>query len=221
MGIADWLAQLKFRGSGRVEADLTELLLVLAPPQRGAPLASVAVASSEGGAGSTTAAPRLAEALARHLDARVLLVDADQRAPRLHEVYGAPREPGLREVLRGDVALAAATRPTLVCPGLDLLPAGTASVNLGEVLSHQGLERALAGAASTYACVVLDVGALLASQETALLARCAEGVLLAVAAAATQGEQLVRAERLLQRSGANLLGVVVNDPRGEFVRDEA
>ena len=59
------------------------------------------VTSSEPGEGKTMTAANLAVSLAR-LNQRVLLIDADLRKPRLHEVFGDEQQPGLADVLSGN-----------------------------------------------------------------------------------------------------------------------
>ena len=66
-------------------------------------LRTLLVTSSEPGEGKTMAAANLAVSLAR-LNQRVLLIDADLRRPRLHQVFGVEQQPGLTDVLTGKVA---------------------------------------------------------------------------------------------------------------------
>jgi Mrp family chromosome partitioning ATPase len=68
---------------------------------------------------------------------------------------------------------------------------------------------------------VADVGALLGDERALALCRACDEVILVVMAGTTQGEAVARAQRLLQRAGAHVLGVVVSDPQGEFARDDA
>ena len=82
----------------------------------------VMVTSAVDQEGKTTVASQLAASLAR-CGRRTLLVDADIRSPSLHELFDMPAEPGLCEVLRGELELDDSIRPTRL-PGLWLLPGG-------------------------------------------------------------------------------------------------
>lgn len=222
MALGRWLATRRqgseARAEVRLETELNELLLAIAPPTHEGGVKSVALCGATVGEGVSTTCAHLAEALIKHLDARVLLVDANFRRPRLHSLYGVEREPGLKEVLRGELPLARAVRPTPTA-GLEVLANGSGRAETGDRLLSQAVRELLELAGQRYALVVLDAGALLASQEPAMICHAAAGVVLTLQAGLTQGEQLASAQRLLRRSDTKLLGVVINDPRGEFVRD--
>ncbi len=59
-------------------------------------LRSVAVTSASPGEGKTVIAANLATGLAQ-AGQRVVIVDADLRRPKIHEIFGLPMEPGLDE----------------------------------------------------------------------------------------------------------------------------
>src|SRR5207247_1737882 len=52
--------------------------------------------------GKTFVAANLAQSIVHQPDRRVLLIDADLRAPLLHVTLGAPTSPGLTGYLRGE-----------------------------------------------------------------------------------------------------------------------
>ena len=64
---------------------------------------------------------------------RTLLVDADLRKPKAHDIFGLSQEPGLSNVLVGDAPMSAAVRETTV-PGLSVLVAGRIPPNPTELL---------------------------------------------------------------------------------------
>jgi Mrp family chromosome partitioning ATPase len=65
-------------------------------------LQSILVTSAEPGEGKSTVVANLGRALAQS-GCSVVLVDADLRAPRLHELFGEPEAPGLSELLAASV----------------------------------------------------------------------------------------------------------------------
>ena len=62
---------------------------------------SLVVTSAGPGEGKSLVASNLAMALAQ-AGQRVLLIDADMRRPRVHEIFGGDQEPGLSNVLSGN-----------------------------------------------------------------------------------------------------------------------
>ncbi|MCC7491658.1 MAG: hypothetical protein IT204_04900 [Fimbriimonadaceae bacterium] len=223
MSIVKWLTGAATGGdalsSARLDSELTELYHALAPHLQTGVCRSLAVASAEGREGRTRVALYLAELLADNLSGRVLLVEADRQRPALAAQYDLPPGPGLGEVLAGQATLAAVVQPTLR-ENQDVLLVGDTALTVGEQVSHDRLQRFLAEARETYATVIFDTAALLEAQEALVFCHSVQAVVLVVLAGTTQGELLARAGRLLQRARAPLLGVVVNDPRGEFQRHE-
>ena len=66
-------------------------------------LKKLLITSSIPAEGKTFVAANLAQSIVRQPDRRVLLIDADLRASRLHQSLGAPSGPGLTDYLRGEV----------------------------------------------------------------------------------------------------------------------
>ena len=65
-------------------------------------LKKIVITSGMPGEGKTFVTTNLAQSFVRQTDRRVLLIDADLRASRLHLLLGAPDRPGLSDYLRGD-----------------------------------------------------------------------------------------------------------------------
>ena len=118
--------------------EFAELLQALRTNLLAAPELSAArtllVTSSEPGEGKTLTAANLAVSLAR-LNQRVLLIDADLRRPRLHELFGEEHAPGLTDVLMGK-GTARAFRKTKVSR-LWLMPSGSAHRNPADLLGSE------------------------------------------------------------------------------------
>lgn len=196
------------------------MLHALLPRVHQGQLSSLAVCSAETGEGRSHLSLYIGEAASDHLGAKVLLVDADSVRPSLHRELGIDSPLGFTDVLRGNAALPDAVRPTLH-DGLDVLCASRDLPMNSEDVTRERLEPFLETCRQAYRMTVFDTGPLLASQEASQICHHATGVLLVVLAGVTQGESVARAHRVLLRAHAALLGVVVNDPRDEFQRDES
>src|SRR5439155_14088017 len=85
-------------------------------------LRTVMVTSAVSGEGKTSLSCHLACSLAR-AGRKTLLLDCDMRNPAAHRLFELPAEPGLCEVLRGEIPLAEVIRAT-PATNLWLIPAG-------------------------------------------------------------------------------------------------
>ena len=185
---------------------IRSLRTVLDHQARESAVRTLAVTSSAPGEGKSTVAASLAWSIA-HLDARVLLIDADLRHPSLARVLGLPPKPGLVEVLRGDSTLARAVTKAAGPEGLHVLPtSGVAET--GDLLA-KNLNLLLREAANTYDVVIVDTPPLLAGDDSTTIATMCDAVLLVV----TSGQQIRRlsdAARSLAAVRARVLGVLLN-----------
>lgn len=95
---------------------------------------AVAVLSAEVGDGKTFVAANLAAAFSQ-LPGRTLIVDADLRTPRLHEVFGVEPGSGLSGILAGR-SEPNVIKPVEHLPNLYMLPAGVVPPNPAELLQR-------------------------------------------------------------------------------------
>jgi tyrosine-protein kinase Etk/Wzc len=197
-------------------------------------LKTLVITSAAPGDGKTLTAANLATSFA-HDGLRVLLVDCDIRRPQLHGLFRAPRSPGLLDLLApparesgrevrslsladmsdqaGD-PLAHVVRSTPF-RGLSLLTCGTLPTNASNLLSGVRMRSFLALLKERYDLVVLDTPPVLATADAGILGSLTDGVLLVVRAGQTDRSAAQRATAQLASSGARVLGVVLNDPKGQ------
>jgi capsular exopolysaccharide synthesis family protein len=176
-------------------------------PGRGRSLLITSVDPLEG---RTTLASNLSLAMAQS-GLRVLLVDANCRAPRLHQIYKIDNGYGLYDVLAGQIGRNPAICPTVI-DGVDLLPSGAAPVNAVEVLNTDSLADVLGELTDRYDQVIIDSPSLGRGVEARLLAASCDGCLLVASARPSARDHLERGKQLLQSVGAKVLGVVINEP---------
>src|SRR5688572_15837357 len=165
------------------------------------------VTSAEPGEGKSMASANLAVSFAR-LKQRVLLIDADMRKPRLHEMLEVTQEPGLSDVLVGKVTTPV-FRKTKV-PGLWLMPTGTVARNPADLLGSQRLNEVVQSVRPYFDWIVLDSPPVLAVTDPCLIAQAASGVLLVVDCARTNREVASAALERLDAVNANVVGVMLN-----------
>jgi capsular exopolysaccharide synthesis family protein len=169
----------------------------------------ILVTSPGAGDGKTVTAANLALTMAQEFQRQVLLVDGDLRNARLHECLGIPREPGLSDVLAGDVPLEDAL-VSLSEYRVIALPAGTPHGRPTELLSSEPMRRLIENLGRRFDRVVIDSTSAHFA-DAGVLEPLVDGVLLIVRAGRTPRPSVARALGLVPR--AKLLGLVLNDSR--------
>jgi non-specific protein-tyrosine kinase len=173
---------------------------------------SIGLTSAAAGEGKSTTLANLAIALAE-TGRQVLAIDADLRRPGLHTLFGLDQREGLSNVLLGDLDQLP-LQDTLM-PGVRLLSSGPPPGNPLEALASRNFDQVLALARAAADIVLVDVAPAAALADAAVLAPRLGGILLVVAAGRTKRDLARRAREQLERTGANLLGVVLTDVRGD------
>jgi len=186
-------------------------------------LRTLLVTSASPSEGKSTVAANLAYTLAdlRH---SVLLIDADLRRPRVHEVAGIDGSVGLTTVLLNEATFEDAKYSV---PGstLDILSSGGIAPNPAEILTSEAMSQLIAAASKHYDFVVVDSPPILIVADASLLAPMVDGVIMVVDAIKTRRAALVKAIRELEAAGARILGAVLNRARpdkhrgGYYVQD--
>src|SRR6266436_5484783 len=171
------------------------------------PLRRVVVTSSVPAEGKTFVAANLAQSIVRQPDRRVLLIDADLRASRLHQVLGTERGPGLSDYLKGE-----ADEFRVVQRGTDahwcFIPAGSEVPNPSELLLNDRMKRLLEVMTPIFDWVILDTPPALPVHDASMMADLCDGVLFVVRAGATDHQMAIKAATEFQEK--NVLGVVLN-----------
>ncbi len=174
-----------------------------------AAIRTIAISSPGPEEGKSTTALNFAIMLAQQ-GQRVLLVDADLRRPSLHRALDLLREPGLTNLLVGEVESREAIRPN-VLPNMDFLPSGPFPPNPSELLSSKAMQRLLGETEGRYAYVVIDTPPVLAVTDAALLGSHTDGILLVLRSGETEQRAAERAVDQLRRIGVRVFGAVLNE----------
>jgi protein-tyrosine kinase len=170
-------------------------------------LKRILVTSSVPAEGKTFVTANLAMSIIRQPNRRVLLIDADLRASRLHLPFGAPATPGLTEYLRGDLDEYSVIQSG-ISENLCLIAGGSETANPSELLLSERMKRLLDFATPIFDFVILDSPPAIPVHDPILLADFCDGTLLVVRADVTDVEVACRAAAEFEHK--NLLGVVLN-----------
>jgi succinoglycan biosynthesis transport protein ExoP len=147
---------------------------------------------------------------------KTILVDADLRRPQLHGelLNGKSEYLGLSDYLSELATLEQTIAPTDI-DQLDLIPAGRHCPKPMMVLSDPAFPALIERLLSDYDRVIVDSAPVNAVSDTLLLAKYFNGVCLVVRNGKTPRSAVERAVRLLEQSGANIVGTILNRlPRG-------
>jgi len=171
---------------------------------------SFLVTSAHRGEGKSTIASHLALTVARFKGKKSLIVDADLRRPRLHQIFRVPKEPGLLECLQGKIDPLAAVKDTPVA-NLKVIPAGGRITSPAHLFEGDVLSDILKKLRFYHDIVIVDCAPIIPVSDPMLIASEVDGVILVLLAGKTPRNVAVRAKNILLDANANLLGVVVNN----------
>jgi len=162
--------------------------------------------------GKTTVSSNLAIALAE-IRRKTLLIDADLRKPRIHQIFNLPNDRGLSNLLSegtlGGNNLLGIVQETDV-PDLFVLPSGTASAG-GTLLHSPILPDLLKRFKREFDMVVIDTPPMLQMPDARVVGKLSDAVIMVVRAGQTTRDAAVAARERLSEDGTRVLGIILND----------
>ena len=182
--------------------------------------------------GKTTATGRLGSALAQ-AGHRVLLISADLRVPRLHEMFGLPLDVGLSDILTVldwdtgvfDEELMARSIHELIAPmhdkgrrgELHVITSGAKVKDPGRLIAGPAMTSLLEHLrASDYDYILVDAPPLLGIADSQALARHVDDVLLVTRPDRLTLEHVDELRSVIDRLHLRPIGIVVIGTRGEI-----
>jgi capsular exopolysaccharide synthesis family protein len=171
---------------------------------------TLAVTSTSPEEGKTVVASNLAVVLAQ-AGRKVLLIDADMRRPKVHEVFELPQQPGLSSLLgwlqRPNLAEAVRQYGET---GLDVLTAGPIPSNPAELLAMPAFRDLLGRLGPLYDHIIIDCPPIMAVTDASLVANEVSGVLFVIGAETTTRAAARTAIDELRDTRDNIVGAVLN-----------
>ncbi len=170
------------------------------------------VASTMHGVGKTICAANLAISFAQRGE-RILLIDFDMRRPQLCHVFGMPAgHASLRNVLDKDDRQKFEALPFHAdIAGLDVVSSrGNDKISASEVLGKPMVKEFVDWARQHYDRVILDSPPYGVVNDSVVLARMADGILMVLRPGQTRKHAARTAIRHFAGIGAQMLGIVVN-----------
>ena len=171
---------------------------------------TLAIASPGRGDGRSYLAANLAVVFSQ-LGEHTLLIDADMRNPRQHELFKLDNRQGLSSLLSGRGERSMIERiPSFV--DLSVLSAGPIPPNPQELLGRPAFAKLLAEMVSEYDIVILDTPAAADYADVQTIAVRASGALLVARSSKTRVSEFRELSKTLGQSGVAMVGSVLNDP---------
>jgi succinoglycan biosynthesis transport protein ExoP len=172
------------------------------PPKR------IVITSPNPGEGKTTTVINTGIALSQ-TGAKVLIIDADMRHPRVHKIFNEENGAGLSNFLSGNAPLDAVIKRTEV-PNLYYIPSGPIPPNPSELIGSKLFKEMIKVLGSRFDHIVLDSPPALGFADSVILSTTVDGVILVVLGGKTPRETLQRAKEVLHQVNAKILGVIIN-----------
>ena len=171
---------------------------------------SIAIISPEKGDGRSFIAANLAVVFSQ-LGERTLLIDADLRCPRQHELFRVGNSAGLSAVLAGRATPADAVVKVGKLLGLSVLPAGAIPPNPQDLLSRDAFSSMLGGYSESYDVIIIDTPAAAVSADVQIISSRAGAALLVASNNYTRVAALQSLTASLQNSNVTIVGSLLND----------
>ncbi len=173
---------------------------------------SLLVSSSLPSEGKSTIATNTAISLAQ-TGARVLIIDADMRRPRLHSIFNIENGDGLSTLLASELTDTEITNSLKQDDKtkLFIMTSGPIPPNPAELIGSEQMVSLLRILQNRFTHIVIDSPPIASFTDGVLIASMVDGVILVVHAGRSSRQVVRRSRQMLQEIGAKIFGVVLNN----------
>jgi len=174
--------------------------------------------SSKPDAGKTVSVASIAYVLASS-GKKVLLIDCDLRKGTVHSLFNIDRVSGLTNCLAQEMSC---TESIKICPtndNLSILSTGVLPPFPTYVLASNAFENFVKEIKTQYDFVFLHAPSVLPFNDTTLISRISDGIILIAASDTSTRSDLVKAKVLLEKTGTRILGLLLTNVRKSVSRD--
>ena len=191
---------------------------------------SILFTSSDKQEGKSTIVTNTALAMAQ-LGKKTVLVGSNMRRPTSYKIFGLDREPGLSDILMGNISWKEAinTSVDILCgsvsidhflhiPGIDnlkIITCGQPVDNVSELINSEAYDKLFKELKEYFDVIIVDCSPVMAVPDAITLSDKVDGVVLVYKVGVTAKDVLSRAKLNLMKANANLLGIVLNNIKTE------
>ncbi len=172
-------------------------------------LKTIAVTSAVPGEGKTVIAVNLAAALALQ-EERVLLIDADFRAPAVHRALLFPQTPGFTDIFVNHLSIRSVVREVAGVPNLSVITAGRIPPNPAEITGSARMRQLIEEFRGSFDRIVFDGPPVLGATDAVVLASSVDGVLVVMRKGKIDRRAVRRMSEILDHTRVTILGGVLN-----------
>ncbi|MGB8648328.1 MAG: CpsD/CapB family tyrosine-protein kinase [Anaerolineae bacterium] len=176
------------------------------------PLRTMVATSAGADEGKSTTLANLAVTMAQ-AGKRVLLVDCDLRRPSLHTIFDLRNNSGVTDLMRDDSLLAHPPFQDTPEANLKVITSGQLPPNPSELLGSRRMGEVIQGLLAYADVILFDTPPIIAVTDAAILSSKVDGVLLVLSAGKTSRDRAKKAQALLDKAHARLVGAVLNNAR--------
>lgn len=187
-------------------ATRTNIIFSLADKSEGCK--TLIITSAVPAEGKTTVCLNLALSFAQ-TEAKILVIDADLRKPRIHTYLNSDNSTGLTNVLAGFADVGSAIKKH--SSGFDYMTSGHIPPNPVELLSSSKMTEVLNKLSESYDYIFIDTPPTMVVTDASALVKNATGVILVSKYMYTTCEDLERTISNLKFVDADILGIVMNN----------
>ena len=185
------------------------------------------ITSSSPSEGKSTVVSNLGIAVAE-VNQRVLLIDADLRKPRLHDIFGLKNDRGLSDLLRSKsekpdestgvsfsadksaFSLDGMIQETDI-PELFVLTSGSSTAAATSLLYSNRMQELLKTLRAQFETVLIDTPPMLQIPDARVLGKMVDKVIIVVRAGKTTRDAALAARQRFSEDGTPILGTILND----------
>lgn len=168
---------------------------------------SLLITSPGGRDGSASIIANLSNVLSGKARDKVIVIDANIKAPAIHKYFNISDRPGLANVLECKAPFERAVQD--ISPYLTVLPAGATTIDPALLLESEDMAHVINIAKEKYGLVLIYYSNLTSSRETCILSSYSDGVIVVVSEGKIRHHVLQELIEPLRDKKVNLLGAVL------------
>ena len=188
----------------------TNLIFAMPPIGKNGERAKIILITGESpGVGKSFISSNLSEVFAQ-LNKKILIIDADMRLGKLHEMFNTTQDNGLADYLVRGASLVETIHPTEM-DNIDFMPRGQHPPNPASLLSGGKFSTMMTELNQHYDFVIIDTPPILAASDAIIISQYADKILMVIRYDKSIEGQVKYAVKQLNKANVHVDGIILND----------